>query len=643
MVVAPACRSGSDADPQPSEATTIVTPATTSTTRPTTQTTTAPVPAVLIYKVAILGDVLTDNPWSALDAEDDEWTRYVLEPTIPTLYRLRFPGSTLTPWMAADVEPPIGAADAERWVIDVNMQDGLVWSDGSPLTANDVAFTFNTVASLGLAGSFLEFYPIAAEDNPDSAEDESAHGLIAVEALSDTTVRFTWSSQPGLGEWQFGAAQGPIFSEAFWGPHVSEASGAAELYAVSGVGAPSGGPMVFDSRVPGQSVRLIANTRANGAGATNVAYDSGGFGSSGGGLEYEVGDTSGDVVASWTEGPQAAEVIYFVYETQDAAVQALVEGEVDIVLDSGGLQLGSQRIVHAASDLNVITNTSQRFRYLAFNTRRFPGSNPAFRQAMACMIDSEFIATEVLQGAAIAVNTVVPSGNTFWANPSIVAWCDGQTRQERVRSAIQILRDDGWTWTTEPEWNEVNIDVLPQGAGLRGPNGETLSALELLVPGQGFDPLRATYGLFIEEWANDLGIPLAAELTGFSFIVDSVFGPTDWDMYILGWGTTTYPDYVVEWFETAADSASGGFNIPGYSNLDFDVLAAQFRTESDLAAAAALVRKMDAIIARDVPYVMLFTPATVEAYRNTLEFPATTLLGGLQNFGGLAGTVKFSE
>ena len=90
-------------------------------------------------------------------------------------------------------------------------------------------FTFNTVVNLRMIGSYLNLYPLAVEDNPDTTLDERAEGIIAVEAISDVMVRFTWSSQPGLAQWHFGAAQGPIFSEAFWGPHVAAAAEAADL------------------------------------------------------------------------------------------------------------------------------------------------------------------------------------------------------------------------------------------------------------------------------------------------------------------------------------------------------------------------------------------------------------------------------
>ena len=600
-------------------------------------------PPGFTYKLAIFSDPTTDNPWAFIDTEADVWNQYVLAPAIPSLYGSAFPSYTVVPGLAADVEPPLGAASGDNWVIEVNMRQGQVWSDGTPITANDVAFTFNAVKDLEMGGNWFSTLPMASQDDPATEENEGSEGLISVEALNDYTVRYTWSSQPGLAQWQFGAAQAAVFSEAFWGPHVAAASDAGELYAVSGEGAPSGGSMTFDQREPGAFARNVANPNANDQGAQNTSYSTGGVAFSGD-VSWEVGDTTGEVLAQWTDGPYAGDAIYSVYDTQDAAVLALRDGEVDFLLNPLGLQRGLQSTVLEAGDLDVIANSSNGFRYLAFNTRRFPGSDVAFRQAIACMIDKEFMATNVLQGVAIPLNSMVPPGNAFWANPELDAWCAGQSQEERVNSAIQILKDAGWTWTTEPQWNADNRDVIPKGEGLQGPDGTPVGQLELLAPGPGYDPLRATYSLFIADWATDLGIPLRAEPTGFSVIVDKVFGPVDWDMYILGWGLTIFPDYVADFFDSRADSAtSGGFNVPGYSNPAFDEMADALKAETDINRAADIVREMDAVLAADVPYVILFTTPVLETYRNTLDFPSTVTLDGLQNFLALPGAVNLAQ
>ena len=249
------------------------------------------------------------------------------------------------PSMAADIEPPLGAADGDNWVIDVAVKDGLKWSDGSAMNANDVAFTVDSVMGLGMGGNFLASYPLAAEDDPETVDDdESAEGLISVEALDDLTLRFTWSSQPGLAQWQFGAAQGPVFSQAFWGPHVDAAGEAADLYAVSGEGALSGGPMVYDTREPGAFARSTANIYDLDTGVESIVYEGGGIALINGEVTIEIGELTGDVIAQWVSGPYASDSIYSVYETQDAAVLALRDGEVDFLLNPLGLQRGLQAL-----------------------------------------------------------------------------------------------------------------------------------------------------------------------------------------------------------------------------------------------------------------------------------------------------------
>ena len=72
-------------------------------------------------------------------------------------------------------------------------------------------------------------------------------------------------------------------------------------------------------------------------------------------------------------------------------------------------------------------------------------------------------------------------------------------------------------------------------------------------------------------------------------------------------------------------------------------MADSLKAETDLNNAAAIVREMDAIIAMEVPYVVLFTTPVLETYRNTLDFPSTVTLDGLQNFLALPGSVNLAQ
>ena len=126
----------------------------------------------------------------------------------------------------------------------------------------------------------------------------------------------------------------------------------------------------------------------------------------------------------------------------------------------------------------------------------------------------------------------------------------GLTRAERIETAIGLLKEAGFTWETEPRLSEDGQFVEQQGEGLAMPDGSPVAAMEVLAPSAGYDPLRSTFAIWIERWLNEIGIPLRANLTGFNVIVDRVFNQQDFDMWILGWGLSAFPDYLEAFFHS---------------------------------------------------------------------------------------------
>ena len=94
-----------------------------------------------------------------------------------------------------------------------------------------------------------------------------------------------------------------------------------------------------------------------------------------------------------------------------------------------------------------------------------------FRQAVATVIDKEFVSDAILQSSAIPVYSVVPEGNGFWFNNDIPRIGKGLTRAERVAQAVDLLKQAGFTYETEPKVSEDGNFVEVQGKGLRMPDG----------------------------------------------------------------------------------------------------------------------------------------------------------------------------
>ena len=100
------------------------------------------------------------------------------------------------------------------WTTEVALKQGVTWSDGNDVTADDFAFTANTAVELQLTGNWP------------SIVDPEYFGH--AEALSANSLKIYFKQKPGLARWQFGLAFMPIFSKAYWEPVVAEAKQAGE-------------------------------------------------------------------------------------------------------------------------------------------------------------------------------------------------------------------------------------------------------------------------------------------------------------------------------------------------------------------------------------------------------------------------------
>jgi peptide/nickel transport system substrate-binding protein len=586
------------------------------------------------FTLGIFEDVTTDNPWSYLDSSGSNvWVAYVIDPTLGQPYDIALPGLEVSPDLAAgDLEPVVQEGDS--WVGRITLRDDAVWSDGEPITAQDYVFTFETARGFGLTTNWTDYLDTGTEDLPGP--------VTGVEALDDHTIQVTFNAEPGLAVW--GQGNGPplmpILPEHFWGPIVDEAAATDDprntLIAASGVGAPSAGPNVFGGIQQGSFAATTANTGYFRNGET-----------------VESGDESYEI------GPFAENFNYPLYGSQEAAVLALANGEVDLLLNPLGMPRGFRDQVADNEDLTAIVNPTNGYRYLAFNHDRAPMSDPAFRDALTAVINKEYVTENLLQGAAFPLYAILPEGNEAWYNADVAAELAeqgyaGLEDDARRATAIGLLTDAGYTWPegAAPGWY-ADTDENPKtpdeysaepaegfsfaaaGGDIIGPDGETIETLELIHPNAGYDPLRATFGGYIAGVAREIGIPVSSVPTDFGKIIDIVFEFDDaeavytspFDMFILGYslGNPAFPTFHDSFFGTGGDS-----NNTQYSSEDFDAFAAQFNAAKTVEEAYAAMWEMERLIAQDKPHVPLFDTGILEFYNNRVEFPFTETLSGLQ-------------
>ena len=296
--------------------------------------------------------------------------------------------------------------------------------------------------------------------------------------------------------------------------------------------------------------------------------------------------------------------------------------------------------VRNTPDLQIATNANNGVRYIGFNVRKPPMDITEFRQAVATVIDKEFVARTVLQDAAIPVYAMVPEGNEFWHNADVPTYGKDLSRGERIAQAVELLKSAGFTYEEEPEISEDGNFVAKQGKGLKMPDGTPVPEMTLIAPSAGYDPMRSTFAIWADRWMNDIGIPVRAHLTGFNVIVDELFSDTvaeDLDMWMLGWGLSIFPDYLENFFHSRhSPEIGGGYNWGGYANNQFDELSLGLLSETTIEGAREKVFQLQEFLAEELPYVPLFTTPKLDAYRpSRIEFPYTSVLGGLEQQNGM--------
>jgi ABC-type transport system substrate-binding protein len=592
------------------------------------------------YRMGIFEDATTTNYWAYLDPDSSVWNAYILGNMHPAAYTLAYPNIYFVPQMADGMLEP-AAEEGDLWVGTIKIHPGIMWSDGEEITVDDFIFTGETAIEFGLGGNWIGYF--------------DADYIDSFEKVDDYTVNVNFSQAPGLAVFNNGVGLAPWLPEHFWADVVEECRGTEDpatcLYAADGNGEPSGGPFIFTQWEAGAFAEITANPDYFQTGSTYTFYANGAYQEVNPILGYEFciyGDCSGDVALEYEEGPFVPNVIYSIYGTQDAAVLALANGEVDYLLNPLGLQRGLRDQVVGNPDLTAFQNPSNGFRYLAFNVRKSPNDVLEFRQAVATLIDKEYITGNVLQNTAIPIYGMVPEGNAYWYNPDAPQLGKGMTREERVNEAKDLLKSAGFSWDVEPEWNADDGAITP-GSTIKGPDGAELEPIELLAPSAGYDPMRATAAIWISQWCNELGIPVEANPTGFNTIIPLVFEPNaetgeiEFDWYILGWslGDPSLPTFHEAFFSCRQDAKEGGNNTPGYCDEEFDGWANSLLTAATLEEAREYVWQMDNKLAVEVPYVTLFSAPILEFYaKSRVAYPFTETLDGLQNLNGFPSWVQ---
>ncbi|MFH1985147.1 MAG: ABC transporter substrate-binding protein [Pseudomonadota bacterium] len=517
-------------------------------------------PPADLLRIGIPEEPRTLNIWLASDANSGKVLGLIYQP----LYRLEPRQMTLVPWLAAD--QPVFDATANSYTVSLRPA---AWSDGSPVSAEDIVFTANLIKDFKIP-RFLSDWRLVKQ----------------VTAIDAHTVRFTLKDNTPT--FMTRTLTSPIVSRREWTP-VAEAARASEkplaYFLNHRVESPLGsGPFVLKEWRQGTYLHLAANPHFFGHGLT---------------------------ISGYPLGPFIGGILLKIYGTADVAILALKKGAIDMLW--WNIQPGYLSDLKDNDALELLVNEKSALYFMGFNLRRPPFNDVALRKAVALLIDRNFIVDRILQGQGEKLVTVVPPGNAFWHNPTLSApGADLLSREDRIRMAHGILSAAGYTWETPPVGSSGAIQ-LP--STILTPAGTTMDDVTILTPPADYDPHRAMAGMMIQEWMRSLGIPVMARPMAFTAMLQTVKANHDFDAFVLGYGRLNLdPSYVRTFFHSTNDKPRG-WNMSGYHNPVFDRLADASIKEMDRNLRREILWEMQRIVGEDLPYIPLYNPTVVEGVR----------------------------
>jgi len=434
------------------------------------------------------------------------------------------------------------SADGKVWTFTI--RDGMKWSDGVPLTAHDIAYTYNRII-----------------DTQHWAYIQYLVGVEKVEAPDDTTLVIT-CDKPNAGML---ALYIPILPEHVW-KNVADK----DLEGYRNIPLVGSGPFILDEAKKSKWIRLVPNPD----------------------YPEELG------------GPPKIDEFWYLFSTNmDSMVQDYKAGNLDAIVDWPASYYDDLKAMEGTS---VSKAPAIGFVELGINCWDDPKSkgNPllldvAVRQALNYAIDKQSIVNTSMGGLAPVATSLISPVQGIWHYDVP----EDQQYTYDPEKAKQILEDAGYT--------DADGDGVRENA-----KGDKL---EFRLSAFNEYPEQQQAAKKIAAYCDDVGIKIKLDMMDEGAFSDQYYNNGDGDLFIWNWRGDIDPGFMLSTFTTAQilNWGDSNYSDPEYDKLyDQQLAAVNPEDPSDPTARAEIVHKMQAILYRDSPYVILWYNINLQAWRS---------------------------
>lgn len=423
--------------------------------------------------------------------------------------------------------------DGLTWVY--NIVSNAKWSDGQDLTPADVKFTFDMIKEKPLSA----FY-----DQVKYMSSVTVTGTSQVTVVYNTTIGTVLSDMCLV----------PIVPQHVWNNMTKD-----QILAATNANPVGSGPWKNVSWSKQVSVTLDANK------------------------EY------------WTTPPHLDKVIFTYYSNTEALVNALKNGEIDMIPKE--VPSASLSVLNQNTDIKVTTNTDLYYREISINCNPNGGGNPTLRnvsvrQALAMATDKQTLVDLVQLGYADVGSTIVQKAASYW-------WDSNANQlQFNISAANKLLNDSGYL--------DVDTDGIREAPG----NASLEMSYTLLVLSRWPEEMRT--GQQLQTWWQQIGVKLTVQSADANTINSYVYPSYNQDMFLWGYSGQPDPNFSLLIMLTAQ---VGDWNDCGWGNATYDQWYDNQAKATDPVARRTIIYQMQEMVYDQSPYIVLYYMSAKGAYR----------------------------
>jgi peptide/nickel transport system substrate-binding protein len=287
-----------------------------------------------------------------------------------------------------DGMPRPWAAEKVDWVddktVEIKLRPGMKWHDGKPVTVDDVIYSFE--APMGTKSPMYK--PFVTD-------------IAAMEKVGDMGLRFKLKS-PNTTFFTASLSKINIIPRHIWEPVMKDLEGkpetAEQLKEPSMIGS---GPFKMVRWKPNEEILL---------------------------------ERFGDHF----QAPKIERWIMRIVPNAEATLGMMKRGELNFIGMFGGDPEVLAKFAKENPDIAIKSEVDIGFEYVAFNNRRPPFDDVAFRRALSLAIDRRLMVSAAWQDYAIPANSHVSPVLAFWHDPAV------DTMKTGLAESKKILKDAGY-------------------------------------------------------------------------------------------------------------------------------------------------------------------------------------------------------